>query len=105
MPISNPASVAQLQLPTATTGTEVSNSLSDTSSVLAAANTNRKGLAIYNTLSQTVYIDVANTVSESNYWFKLEAGAFYEMPEPIYTGIIYAMLATGTGSVEVREFV
>lgn len=86
----------------AATCTQLTNTLSTTASSIAG-NTNRKGLTIFNTLSVAVYVDTANTVTSSDFWFKLDAGAYYEMPEPIYTGALHMICASGTGSVEIRE--
>lgn len=87
----------------ANTSTELSNSLSNTASLIAPANINRKGLTIYNTLSVIVFIDTSNAISTSNFMFKLNPNSFYEMPSNSYTGAFWGILATGTGSVEIRE--
>lgn len=102
MPITNPSS--QITFPSASSAAPISNSLSTTQSVLCAANSDRKGLIIFNTSGVTVFIDYANTVTTSDYAFSLVTGAFYEMPMPIYTGALHAIIASGTASIEVREF-
>lgn len=102
MPITNPSSV--INFPSASSAAQISNSLSTTQSVLVASNSNRKGLTIFNSSSSIIFIDYANTVTTSDYAFSLVSGAFYEMPMPIYTGDLHAILASGTASIEVREF-
>jgi hypothetical protein len=102
MTITNP--IAQVNFSSASSASQVSNSLSTTQSVLCAANSNRRGLTIFNTSSSTIFIDYSNTVTTSDYAFSLVAGAFYEMPMPIYTGALHAILSSGTASIEVREF-
>lgn len=91
---------------TATAISAVTNSLSSTPSVLAAANTNRKGLTIFNTLNQTVFVDSVNTVSATSYMVAVPPGAYYELPasDLLYTGVLHGFIASGTGSVQVREF-
>lgn len=90
-----------------TSATTVSNSLSATSSVLVSANANRKGLTIFNSLSTTVYIDSDGSVSASAYMLAIPPGGYFEMPasDALYTGELSAILTSGTGSVQVREFV
>lgn len=104
MPISN---TLNFSLPgnflPATTASEISNSLSTSASSIPT-NSNRKGLTIFNTLNVAIYVDIANTVSTTNFMFKLEAGAFYEMPQPAFTGALHMICESGTGSVEIREF-
>jgi hypothetical protein len=102
MPITNPS--AQVNFPSSSSASQPTNSLSTTQSVLVASNSNRKGLTIFNSSGVTVFIDYANTVTTSDYAFSLISGAFYEMPMPIYTGNLHAILASGTASIEVREF-
>ncbi|MBG1268253.1 hypothetical protein [Nostoc sp. WHI] len=89
---------------TSSTGSEVANSLSNVGSIIVPANTNRQSLTIFNSLTQTVYIDVTSSVSVTNYMVPIPAGGFYELPIK-YTGAFYGIIASGTGSVEIREFV
>lgn len=103
MPISNPATFSNTET-VSSQAQQVSNSLSTTSSVLVASNSNRKGLTIFNPTDKTVFIDYASSVTTDDYAFKLESNAYYEMPQPIYTGVFHAILSTGTASLEVREF-
>lgn len=104
MPINNNFSInIPSPFTTASTSTELSNSLSSTASNAVPVNANRRGLTIYNTLEVDVFIDKADTVDETSYWFKLPAGSYYEMPVPIYTGALWFYIETGTGSVEIRE--
>ncbi|HIK04597.1 MAG TPA: hypothetical protein IGS40_07780 [Trichormus sp. M33_DOE_039] len=104
MPINN---AINIQMPssftTASNSTELTNSLSTTASNPIAANSNRKGLTIWNTLSVDVFVDATDTVSSSNYQFKLGANSYYEMPVPIYTGALWIATASGSGSIEIRE--
>lgn len=105
MPITNTLNFAVSgSTATASSATEKTNSLSTTASNPITVNANRKGLTIFNTLSVDVFVDIADTVAANNYMFKLPAGSFYEMPEPIYTGALWLICASGTGSVEIREF-
>lgn len=88
-----------------TTTSPIANTLDDTTAVeLAPSNSSRKGLAIHNPLSATLYIDSANTVSSTDYLVAVPPNGYYEAPYS-YTGSLYGILSTGgTGSVLVREF-
>ncbi len=102
MPLSN-----TIQSPSRITSSQanaITNHLSTTASLIAPANTSRVGLTIFNSLSQTIYLGVSNTVTTSSYMVQIPAGFLYELPLP-YTGDFYAVLASGTGSAQVREFV
>ncbi|PHJ60237.1 hypothetical protein VF14_11635 [Nostoc linckia z18] len=105
MPLYNPPATFNFPVDSSSTATEVTNSLSTTASEIIPANTNRKGLTIFNTLNQTVYIDAVTGLTTTNYMVAIPAGGFYELPtNKIYTGHFYGILASGTGSVEIREF-
>jgi hypothetical protein len=106
MPLYNPPATFSLPVDTSSSAGELTHSLSNAASMIAPANQNRKGLTIFNTLSQTLYIDVSNAVTTTNYMVPIPPGALYELPATkIYIGALYGILASGTGSVEIREFV
>jgi hypothetical protein len=105
MPINNSLNITiPSTVVTTTTATPITNSLSTTKTTIPL-NISRKGLTIFNPLSSTVYVDFGTDVTASDYMFKLDSGAYYEMPQPIYTGAISMILASGTGSVEIRELI
>lgn len=83
----------------------LANNLTTTASKIASSNPDRKGMTIYNPLAVTVFIDSTNAVSTFTYMFPLAAKAYYEMPAPIYTGDLWAVCASGSGSLSVRELV
>ncbi|WGV25974.1 hypothetical protein [Halotia branconii] len=106
MPLYNPPATFTIPNDTSSSTNKVTNSLNETASEIVPANVNRKGLTIFNTLTQNLYLDTVSTVSTNSYMAKIPAGAFYELPaNKIYIGSFYGILATGTGSVEIREFV
>ncbi|MBG1267742.1 hypothetical protein [Nostoc sp. WHI] len=104
MALYNPPATFTLPVDTSSIANEITNSLSTIASIIAPANTNRQSLTIFNSLTQTVYIDVTSSVSVTNYMVPIPAGGFYELPIK-YTGAFYGIIANGTGSVEIREFV
>jgi len=82
----------------------ITDSLSTTATQILAANSNRKGLTVYNPLSSTVYLDGTNAVSTSSYLIPLPPNYYYEFPYN-YQGALWGILASGAGSVQVREFI
>lgn len=106
MPLYNPPATFTLPVDASSSASEITHSLSNTAAVIVPANTNRKGLTIFNTLNQTLYIDISTAVTTTNYMLAIPAGAFYELPtNKIYTGAFHGIIVSGTGSVEIREFV
>lgn len=105
MPISNSNS-SQGAITSNQVNSYAQNSIDDTPRVLLSENTDRKGVSIYNDLSSEVLIDVgANYFTSGSYMLALPVKEFYEMPLPIFTGIIAAKSLPGTtGVLLVREF-
>jgi len=84
-----------------TTLTNVSSSTSNVT--LVAANTARLGLIIYNDSNQTLTIKYGVTASATSMTLKLQADGYWEMPEPIYTGIISGLWSTANGFARITE--
>jgi hypothetical protein len=106
MPLYNPPATFSFPVDSSSSANEIANSLSSTASVIVPANANRKGLTIFNSLNQAIYVDVIASVATTNYMLVIPAGAFYELPaNKIYTGAFHGLVASGTGSVEIREFI
>lgn len=101
-----PVTVQDAQASTATT-TRFSGgtAIGTTASTIAAANTNRRGLIIFNEgASQDVFIKYGTGATTTSYAFKIiKAGGYWEMPQPIYTGAITAVVATGSTELQVTE--
>jgi hypothetical protein len=78
---------------------------STTSSVtLIAENTNRRGLSIFNDSTAVLYVKHGSSAATaSDYTVKLVAGAFYELPHPIYTGALTGRWAAANGYAMVTE--
>lgn len=94
------ASTAPSQAQTATL-TQVASSA--TTVVLVAANTNRKGLYIYNDSTAILYVAFAGTASTSVYSFQLPAQGFYEMPAPIFVKTISGIWTAANGNAILTE--
>jgi len=75
-----------------------------TSQTIKAAVTGRRGLLIVNTDANTLRIKYSATASASSFSVAIPANGYWEMPQPIYTGIIDGIWdADGAGSAFVTE--
>lgn len=86
-----------------TTATVTPVASSDTSVTLAASNTARKGLLIFNDSTAAVFVKFGATASAASFTVKLLAGEYYEFPRPIYTGVIAAIWVSANGNALVTE--
>jgi hypothetical protein len=73
------------------------------SSVLLAANANRRQVLIYNDSGRNIFIAYAATVTTAAYTVRLANQGFYESPKDSYTGVISVVTQSGTGAVLVTE--
>ena len=75
-----------------------------TSQTVLAANTSRRGVLMVNTDANALRIKYGATASASSFSVIISSGAYWEMPKPIYVGIIDGLWdADGSGSVFVTE--
>jgi hypothetical protein len=76
-----------------------------TSTTIVAANANRRGLLILNDDANAVKIKYGATASATSYTVNIPGGGgYWEMPQPIYTGVIDGIWAAdGGGSARVTE--
>jgi len=77
------------------TGTLANITMTGSSVTLAASNTSRRGLSIYNDAGVVVYVKFGSTASSTSFTVKMADQSFYELPEPVYTGIVTALGASG----------
>jgi len=91
---------------TASTGTQTSVASSATDVTILAANTNRKGVVIFNDSTQTLFLLFgAGTSSNTNYSVQLASNSYFELPPPtLYTGIIKGIWASANGNARVTEW-
>lgn len=78
---------------------------SASSVMILAGNPNRVGCLIFNDSSAALYVKFGSGASTTSFTVKMEAAAYYESPEIIYTGDVYAIWASATGSARVTELV
>lgn len=85
------------------TATQVTVPATANGILILGANTNRKGATISNPGAVTVYIQQGSTGVTTSNGFGIPAGSSYNIDEPLYTGAIYGIVATGTQVVTVVE--
>lgn len=74
----------------ATAGTATLANVNDSASnqTLQAANANRLGWSCFNDSTSDLYVKFGATATSTSFTVKVLAAGYYEMPKPIYTGII-----------------
>lgn len=83
------------------TGTLSNVTMTGASVTLQASNTSRRNLMIFNDSGVTIYVKLGSTASSSSFTVKMVDQSYYELPTPVYTGIVTALGASG--SVRVTE--
>lgn len=90
-----------IDVATTSTVTRVSSSL--TNVVLVAANSNRKGLMLYNDSTADQYVKFGITATTTDFTVILTRKAFYEMSFPLYVGQIDVISSSTNGAIQVTE--
>lgn len=76
----------------------------DSSTTLAAENTDRVGLLVFNDSAAALYLKYGATASSTSFTVKIAAGGYWEMPRPVYVGLIDGIWASnGSGAARVTE--
>lgn len=76
---------------------------SATAVTLAAANSFRMGLFLYNDSSADAFVKYGAGATSTDYTIKMGAGSYWEMPSPINTLLISCAWASATGAMQVTE--
>lgn len=99
------ASLTNIEAATAKASTSAVTSVSSSATTvqLLAVNAARKMATFYNSSTAILYLKLGTTASTASYTVQLLAGAYYELPLPVYTGRIDGIWATANGSVLVTE--
>ncbi len=87
----------------AATATLANVSSSATNVTLQASNSSRRGLSIFNDSSDILYVKFGATASSTSFTVKMLPGSYYEMPTPVYTGIVDGIWSVATGSARMTE--
>jgi hypothetical protein len=76
---------------------------SATSVTLKAANAGRRGLIIFNDSTQVLYAKYGASASATSFTVKIAAGGYWEMPLPIFQGVVDGLWASADGNARVTE--
>ena len=76
---------------------------SATSVTVLAASASRQGASVYNDSTAVLYLKLGAAASVTSHTTQVAAGQLYELPAPVYTGIIDGIWASATGSARVTE--
>lgn len=71
--------------------------------LMLAANANRRQVIVTNEAPKTLYVAFAATVTTAAYTVTIPSGQTWTSPLNGYTGVMHALLASGTGNVRVTE--
>lgn len=77
------------------TGTLSNVTMTGSSVTLKASNTSRRNLMVYNDSGVTVYVKLGSAASSTSFTVKMLDQSYYELPAPVYTGIVTALGASG----------
>lgn len=88
-----------------TSGTSTLSNISASASsvTVLAANANRKMAMFFNDSTSTLSLKFGATASATSFTVQLIANAYYELPTPVYTGILDGIWTVATGTVRVTE--
>lgn len=85
---------------TVTSAVPLTLTSSTTSATLAAGNGARRGMLLNNTDEYDVYINYDDPASLTAFAVRIPSGGYWEMPKPIYVGLVSAIWAgDGSGSL------
>ena len=78
-------------------------SASATAVTLAAANSMRMGLYLYNDSTAVAYVKYGTGATSTDYTIQMSAGSYWEMPNPVSTVEITCAWASATGAMQITE--
>lgn len=87
----------------ASTATLANVAGSASSVTLQASNSSRLGWSVFNDSAANLYVKFGSTASATSFTVKVGVGEFYELPTPVYTGIITGIWDSATGAARVTE--
>ena len=76
---------------------------SATNVTLLSSNADREGAMMHNDSTAIAYVKFGTTATDSSYTVEMAAGAYYELPQPVYTGRIDAIWASANGAMRITE--
>lgn len=97
------ALVTETTLDTKATSSVTSVAASATNVTLLSLNANRAMASFFNDSTSAAYVKLGATASTSSFTIKMAANSFYELPLPVYTGIIDCIWDSATGNMRITE--
>jgi hypothetical protein len=85
------------------TATLANVSASITSVTLQASNVARRGLCVYNDSTSVMYLKFGSAASATSYTLQMGPGGYYELPLPVYSGIVTGVWVSAVGTARVTE--
>jgi hypothetical protein len=93
-----------LQVPSRAQNANTSRVASSVTTVtVAAAFTARTGLLLYNDSTANCFVKFGAAASSTDFVIKLSASSYYEMPQPIFNGLVTAVWDAANGALQVTE--
>lgn len=88
---------------TVTTSTLSNVASSATSVTVLALNTARKQAMVFNDSTAILYLKLGATASATSFTARLAPYGYFELPDPVYSGVIDGIWASANGSARVTE--
>ena len=102
--ISNTANWIIYTIDSRPTGTAITLVLSTAGQVLLlASNANRRAASIYNQSTNPLYMRLGSSVSATTYTLMIVSSGYYEIQNPVYTGIITGIWSAANGQAVITE--
>ena len=102
--VSNTAGLVVYALDSAATGAVVTSIASTIGTVvLAAAQSRRVSLSIYNNSTNPLFMKMGSGAKTTDFTLMMVGSGYYEIPQPIYNGQLTGVWATANGTVLITE--
>ena len=89
-----------------TVTTTVSVASSTDSAQLVAANTNRKGISIYNNSTAALFLSYANPATAANAFMQMQPGSLLMLDQQlVVSNAIYGIWTAANGTAQVTEYI
>lgn len=87
--------------PSTSSVTSVAGSAS--SVTLLASNSNRRAATFYNDSTSRCFLKMGATASSTSFTVRMDSQSYYEIPAPVYTGVIDGIWNSAVGSMRITE--
>lgn len=102
--VTNAGTFAVQNTPAVAAAATLTNVASSATNVtVLASNASRKQATVYNDSTQILYLKFGATASATSHTIQMVAASYYELPQPVYTGILDGLWASANGNARVTE--